>query len=124
MAMGRQIGHAMTAEQLIDMIGVRFDPEAFGRDAARINLHLTDLGEHHVIGVARRAIHHDADTVDADADVSLTTTRSTLVRILGTLTSLEDAIESGDATVEGDAAALHDFLGSLQVFMTAGIAEP
>ena len=124
MAMGRQIGHAMTAEQLIDMIGVRFDPEAFGRDAARINLRLTDLDEQHVIGVARRAIHHDADMVDADAEVSITTTRGTLVRILGGLTTLDDAVDSGDTSVDGDRTVLVDFLGSLQVFMTAGIAEP
>lgn len=124
LAMGRQIGHAMTAEQLIDTIGMRFDPEAFGHEAARINLHLTDLDEHHVIGVARMAVHHDPDTTDAAADVSLTTTRSTLVHILGTIVTLDDAVTAGDAEVEGEAALLSDFLGALQVFRTAGIAEP
>ena len=121
---GRALGHAMTAEQLVDTMGMRFDPDAFGRDSARINVHLTDLDEHHVIGVARKAVHHDPDMVDAEADVSVVLTRRTLVLILATMTSLDDAVAEGDVTVEGDASVFTDFLGSLQVFMTAGIAEP
>ena len=124
LAMGRQLGHAMSAEQIIDTIGMRFDPDAFGLERARINLHLTDLDEHHVIGVARQAVHHDPDSTDADAQVSVALSRETLVLILGALTTLDDAVAAGDAAVDGDAAVLHDFLGALQVFQTAGIAEP
>ena len=124
LAMGRQIGHAMTAEQIIDAIGMRFDPDSFGPDAARINVHLTDVGEHHVIGVARQAVHHDPDTTDPQAQVSVALTRETLVLILGALTTLPDAVDAGDAVIEGDADVLHGFLDALQVFQTAGIAEP
>ena len=37
--MGRQIAHAITIDQLFDMIGVRFDPEKFDSGPSRINWH-------------------------------------------------------------------------------------
>lgn len=124
MAMGRQIGHAMTAEQILDSVGMRFSPDAFGDRSVRINLHLTDLDEHHVVGVARSAIHHDPDTTDPDADVSVALSRATLVHVLGTLVSLDDAIAAGDITHDGDLSVFVDFVGALEVFVASGIVEP
>ncbi|MFV2039735.1 MAG: alkyl/aryl-sulfatase, partial [Acidimicrobiales bacterium] len=123
-ARGRRLGHAMTVEQLFDSIGVRFDPSKFGRQEARINWHFTDLDEHHVLGVARSTIHHDANTVDPDADVSVALTRKSLVTLLGAPTDLDDATASGEVRIEGDAEVLRSLLTSLEIFTTQAIIEP
>ncbi len=123
-ARGRKLGHAMTAEQLFDSIGVRFDPAKFDRASARINWDFTDLGEHHVLGVVRSTVHHEPDTTDPSADVLVSTTRTTLVDLLGDTITLDQALDSGDLSIEGDTEVLRSLLGSLEVFTTQALIEP
>ena len=123
-ARGRGLGHAMTVEQLVDGLGIRFDPARYPRNGVRINVEFTDLGERHVIGVARCAVHHDADTADPDAAVSVVTTRTVLVDILGGVLRLEDAVDAGSISLDGDIGALAELLDALEVFTTQAVVEP
>ncbi len=123
-ARGRQLGHAMTVEQVVDSMGIRLDPDAFTRDAVTINVTFTDLDERHVIGISRCAIRHDPNTTSPDADLDVTLTRTVLVDILGGVTTLEEAITAGAITPSADPAPLADLLNALVVFGTQNIIEP
>ncbi len=119
----RSMAGAMTAEQLFDSIGVRFDPAAFGRAEATINWRFTNLGsggEDHVLGVSRSAIHHTPDTRADDADVSVELRREDLEAAIQDPT----AIDGPGVTVTGDRAVLDAFLASLETFTTAALIEP
>jgi alkyl sulfatase BDS1-like metallo-beta-lactamase superfamily hydrolase len=118
----RDMSNAMTAEQIMDTIGVRFDPEAFGRAEATINLHFTDLDEDHVLGVTRSAIHHIPGRRDDGADVSVSLPRPTLLAALGHPEALDGA--HGHAVIGGDRQVLVDLLYSLDTFVMPPLIEP
>ncbi|WP_419841118.1 alkyl/aryl-sulfatase [Candidatus Poriferisodalis sp.] len=114
----RDMSGAMTAEHFIDVIGVRFDPDAFTAGPFTINLHLSDLGEHHVLGVGRSAIHHRAHVADPDAAASVRTDRATLAA------ALDDADALSGAEIDGDAELVYSLLGSLTRLAPAALIEP
>ena len=112
------MAQAMTAEHLIDIIGVRFDPDAFDAGPVTVNVHFTDLGEDHVLGVGRSAVHHRPGAVDPDAAASVRIDRDTLVA------SLQDAQALDRAEIAGDRQLVHALLSSLTVFSPSAIIEP
>ena len=122
--MGRQIAHAVTIDQLFDMIGVRFNPKKFNHGPTRINWHFTDLEEDHVLGIERSTVHHDPNASDNEANAEITTTRKVIALILGNQTTLEEVIESGDLVIHSGEAIIENFFGSLESFMTAPLIEP
>ncbi len=115
----RDMSNAMQPGQIIDSIGVRFDPAAFGRDEATIDLHFTDIGEDHILGVTRSAVHHTPDRRSDAPDCSVRITRGQLMAALGEPSALDDAVE-----VDGDRQVLLDLLGALDVFELPAIIEP
>jgi alkyl sulfatase BDS1-like metallo-beta-lactamase superfamily hydrolase len=119
---GRDLSPAMTAEQLVDAIGVRFDPDAFGRPTATINLHLTDLDEDHVVGVANAAVHHTPHHRASTAEAVVTSTRQALMAAMNDPAVL-DAPAAG-ITVDGDRQVVADLLDSLDVFTLPAVVEP
>ncbi|WP_423923021.1 alkyl/aryl-sulfatase [Candidatus Poriferisodalis sp.] len=114
----RDMSGAMTAEHLFDVIGVRFDPAAFDAGPFTLNVHLTDLGENHVFGVGRSAIHHRPNAVDPDASASIRTDRATLAAALNDVAALERA------EISGNQELVRALLESLTVFTTAPLIEP
>ena len=123
-SMGRQIAHAITIEQLFDMIGVRFDPQKFKKGSVRINWHFADLNEDHVLGIQRSTIYHDPHIKDDTSDAYISSTRKTIARILGGQSTLEEAIDAGDLTIQDDLEIVRALFGSLEHFMTAPLIEP
>ena len=123
-SMGRQIAHAITIDQLFDMIGVRFNPKKFNHGPTRINWHFRDLEEDHVLGIERATVHHDPNTSDYEADAEITTTRKVIALILGDQTTLDEVIESGALVVHSGEAIIKTFFGSLESFITAPLIEP
>ena len=113
-----RMAQSMTVEHLIDIIGVRFDPAAFDAEPFTVNLHFTDLGEDHVLGVGRSAVHHRPGTVDPDAAASVRIDRHTL------LGAIQDAEALDGADIAGDRRLVHAFLSSLTVFTPSAIIEP
>ena len=114
----RDMSQAMAARHLFDVIGMRFDPDAFTAGPVTFNFHFTDLGEDHVLGVGRSAVHHRANAVAPDAAASVRTDRATL------FAALDDPSALDDAEVTGDRPLLHSLLASLTVFTTAPLIEP
>jgi len=123
-SMGRQIAHAITIEQLFDMIGVRFNPEKFNHGPVRINWHFEDLEEDHVLGIQRSTIYHDPHTNDDAGDAGITTTRKTIALILGGQKTLEEAFEAKDMVIEGNVELVKSFFESQESFVTAPLIEP
>ncbi|MGI9621719.1 MAG: alkyl/aryl-sulfatase [Acidimicrobiales bacterium] len=123
-ARGRQLAHAMTGEQLVDMIGIRFNAEEFDHDELTINVHLTDIDEHHVLGIARCAVHHDGNYSADSPDVSISITRESLAFILGGLWTLDDALNEKAIDHSGDLNLLRELIEALDVFETARLIEP
>ncbi len=125
-ARARQMDQAMTGEQLVDMIGVRFDPSRFAPGTAAILWELTDLGEHHLLAVANDAVHHRvASAADAGAaNVVVITDRGAVVELVAAPATLDDLVAAGRIAVDGDAGVLRALVGALDVFNTAALIEP
>ena len=114
----RSMNRAMEAEHLFDIIGVRFDPSRFTRGPLVLNFHFTDLGEDHVLGVGRSAIHHRAGAMDGEAAASIRIDRATFSE------ALADAAALGGADIAGDRDVVTELFASLTVFDTAALIEP
>lgn len=109
---------AMQAEHLFDLAGILFDPASFDHAPFTLNVHFNDLGEDHVLGIGRSAVHHRPHAVDPEAAVSMRTDRLAFSQMLADRTV-------GDGTeIDGDRQALQAFLGSLVTFGTAPLIEP
>ena len=121
---GRQLAHAMTAEQLFDSIGVRLDSEFIAELSLKINWAFTDLGENHVMGIDNCAIHHLADRHVDDAVATVTLTRHALAETLGGVISFADATQSGEIVVDGDESLVAHLFESLTEFRMFPIIEP
>ena len=122
--MGRQIAHAITIEQLFDMIGVRFDPGKFEFGPSRINWHFSDLGQDHVLGIQNSTIYHNPNASDDKAEATVTTTRKVISQVLGGQTTLNETITAGDFAINGNEQLVENFFDSLEAFMTAPLIEP
>ena len=109
---------AMPPEMLFDYLAVRLNgPKAVGKKIG-LNIDFTDLNpEHHKmygLVVENGVLNYGKPLEKADA--TLTLSKATLDRIqLGEIT-LDAALASGDAKLEGDKKALDDFLGLLDTF--------
>ena len=114
----RDMSQAMEAEHLFDLLGVRFDPAAFSRSPVTINMHFTDLGEDHLLGVGHSAIHHRPGVVDPDADATVRLDRQAFVHALDDASTLEKLERSGDTTI------LDELFAGLTAFTTQALIEP
>jgi alkyl sulfatase BDS1-like metallo-beta-lactamase superfamily hydrolase len=120
----------MTGEQLVDMIGVRFDPAKCSFSTLVIEWQITDLGvdgESHVLTVENATIHHDlrADVEDGTADVIVRLDRSALVDLVAYPDRLGERIDNGSIEiVSGDRGHLDALLKALDHFATPALIEP
>lgn len=114
----RDMSQAMRAEHLFDVIGVRLDPATVDAAPLTINFSFTDLGEDHVLGIGRSAVHHRPGSVDPDAVATVSIDRSTLVA------AMDDADALDRAQITGDAEVVRQLLANLTVFTTARLIEP
>ena len=118
---------AMDAEQLFEMIGVRFNPALF-TSTASIAWTLSDVDETHLVGVSNSAIHHQADpspAVIAGVDASVTLNRSTLIELVQHAEKFAELVADGSLVVTaGDAGVVQSLFEALDVFLTPTIIEP
>ena len=121
---GRQLAHAMTAEQLFDSMGVRLSWEVIADLSVNINWTLSDLGETHVMGINNCAIHHLADRHADDAVAAITLTRHTLAEMLGGVVAFADVFTGGDIVVDGDETLVAELFESLTEFRIFPLIEP
>jgi alkyl sulfatase BDS1-like metallo-beta-lactamase superfamily hydrolase len=126
-AMKRGLLEAMTVEQLLDAIAVRLRAEEVGGVAA--TLHLRFDGEHPFGGdwtvtLSNRAISSGAG-LRGDPDAVLTLGRQVLVAISSNDTTIGEAIDTGQATYDGDRTAADAVFAHLDTFQSMfPIVEP
>lgn len=124
----------MTGEQLVELMGVRFDPTRFPVDAT-ILWHITDLGgdsggQVHRLGVENSTVHHDqlessGGDVAAGADAVVRLDRPALVELVAYAERWDDLVAAGRVElVAGDAATAVGFLSALDNFVSANLVEP
>ncbi len=121
-----ELGHAMSGEQLVDMMGVRFDPSRF-RSTAHIVWRLSDLGESHLLGVSHSTVHHQQldSSSEGGADVVVELTRHELLEAIASADRLDQMVSEGLVTVvSGDITVAREFLEALDVFGTPTLIEP
>ncbi len=120
-----QLADAMSGEELVDMMGVRFDPDRFQPEAT-IVWRLTDLGETHLVGVSNHAVHHQPLGSDRpDADVVVELSRADLVRAIDRPERFDDLAGDGRLrVVTGDGEVAKSFLAALDSFETPTLIEP
>jgi alkyl sulfatase BDS1-like metallo-beta-lactamase superfamily hydrolase len=132
------MANGLTGEQLIELMGVRFDPARFPQSAS-IVWHVTDLGdggELHRLGIENSTVHHDdlsrnADVDDAGvadagvADAVVRLDRPTLVEVVAYAERWNDLVTAGRIEiVAGDASVVTSFLAALDNFNSANLVEP
>ena len=122
------VAAGMTGEQLIDMMGTRFDPAKCPLDTMSVAFTVTDLDVDsepltHRLTVENQTIHHDTD--DTEADVAVTLTRAAMIDVIAAPDQLDARIERGAIVVDtGDVEMLRALLGALDIFGPANLIEP
>lgn len=114
LATGPRSLEAMTAEQIFDLVGIKFDPDAFDGDGGSINVEFSDLGERHVLGVGPAAIHFVPDQENPEAPVRLRISRAVFASLVTHATSLEAASNENECEVDGDPDLLQRLLAALE----------
>jgi alkyl sulfatase BDS1-like metallo-beta-lactamase superfamily hydrolase len=118
----------MSGEQLIDMMGTRFNPAKCPLDTLSVAFTVTDLDVDsepltHRLTVENQTIHHDTD--DTEADVAVTLTRAAMIDAIAAPDQLDAQIEAGAVTIDsGDTEVLRTLLGALDIFGPANLIEP
>ncbi len=126
-AMGEARGAlaSLSIDLAFDALAVRLKAEEVVGVRAIVNWTFTDIDEQWVLGLEHQALHASANRQADDADVSVVTTRATLLAVLAGATSFVDAIAEGRVTIEGDHDALLAIFGHLDRFTPGfNIVEP
>ena len=105
---------AVTAEQIFDFVGVRFDPDAFEGEGGPINIEFSDLEEEHVLGVGSAAIHFVPGKRNVAASASLRLTRGAFAALVTHEKTLATSVTAGDVEVEGDAGLFLRLVAALE----------
>jgi alkyl sulfatase BDS1-like metallo-beta-lactamase superfamily hydrolase len=105
----------MTPQMLFDYLGVRLNGEKAAGKKLTLNVDFTDLKEKYALTVENGVLDY-APRFSSEPDATMTLTKPTLARIqLGEIT-LDEAIEAGDAKVDGRKEAIGEFFGMLDTF--------
>jgi alkyl sulfatase BDS1-like metallo-beta-lactamase superfamily hydrolase len=107
---------AMTLEMLFDYLGVRLNSERAGDAHITLNFDVGDAQETYVLELVNGVLNHTAGVQADDADATITLSRETLNDIILQQTALQDAVASGDVSVQGNQAKLGELVSYLDTF--------
>jgi alkyl sulfatase BDS1-like metallo-beta-lactamase superfamily hydrolase len=119
----------MSIEQTFDTIALRVKSEEMGGVSVSINWTFTDLvgtADHRwVMGISNRALFATRGKHDAAAAAHVLISRSLFLDVLSQVTTFMDELGKGTVVVEGDAGAMLQVFGNLDVFESGfAIVEP
>jgi alkyl sulfatase BDS1-like metallo-beta-lactamase superfamily hydrolase len=116
---------AMTPAMFFDFLAVRLNgPKAVGK-SLEINFDFTDTGEHSAVSVRRGVLVARSGRLHASPLATLTMARRILYGIAGGAIVGRDAVADGRLRVEGDPAALAEFMALFDTFDPwFGVATP
>ncbi|MDJ0917437.1 MAG: alkyl sulfatase dimerization domain-containing protein [Woeseiaceae bacterium] len=114
--MSGDIVRNLDLEAYLDFLAVSLNhPEAAGR-VITLNYVLPDRGEEFVLYIENGVLNYTLGKQADDADATVTIDRQVLDNINLGATTIVDAIQAGDVTVDGDSAKFMEFLGLLDRF--------
>ena len=106
---------SMSSELFWDYLAVRLNGAKAGGRRITINVHFPDLQTDYALMLRNGALSHRTGTHE-NPDVTVTIARSQFDNIVLGQTTLPDQIAAGTAQLQGDEAALHQFIGLLNTF--------
>jgi alkyl sulfatase BDS1-like metallo-beta-lactamase superfamily hydrolase len=107
---------AMTIPMYFDYMGVRLNgPKAEGKVIV-LNWNFTDVSETYILNLENSALTYIPDRQAANADATVTLTRSTLDKITLGQTTFKDAIAAGNIRIEGKGQQLTELLSLMDTF--------
>jgi alkyl sulfatase BDS1-like metallo-beta-lactamase superfamily hydrolase len=119
--------HALTIDQIFDLLGVRLRAEDLGGVSATLHWVFTDVAKAESewgLELSNRALSATRQA-PKQSDASLTLARTTLIAVLSGETTMVEAITAGLVKVSGDAGAIVKVLGNLDRFEGGhAIVEP
>jgi len=107
---------AMTLEMLFDYLGVRLDSEKAGEAHITLNFDFGDPDGVYMVELVNGVLNHTAGARAEQTDATVTVSRDALNDIFLQQTTLDDAIQAGDVTVEGDQGKLGELVSYLDTF--------
>ena len=107
---------AMTLDTFFDNLGVRLNGAKAQGKTVVLNWKFTDTQQSYVINLENSALTYVADSQAANADATLTLTRTALDDISLQKTTFQAAVQSGQITVTGQREKLGELLGMLETF--------
>lgn len=107
---------ALPAEQLLDSLSVRLNGPKAGAKRHSFNVSFTDTGETYLLSLENAVLHHARGKKSAKPDASLTIAKPAFAELVLHEKKLDALIAAKLASVDGDAAALADFVELLDIF--------
>jgi alkyl sulfatase BDS1-like metallo-beta-lactamase superfamily hydrolase len=106
----------MTLDTFFDTLGVRLNGAKAQGKGIVLNWKFTDTRQSYVLNLENSALTYVADSQAANADATLTLTRTALDDISLQKTTFQAAVQSGQITVTGQREKLDELLGMLETF--------
>ena len=106
----------LPADLLLDSLSVRLNGPKAGARRFAFNLSFTDTGESFLLSVENAVLHHAKHKKSDKPDAEVTITRVAFAELVLGEKQLDDLVAAKVASVAGDARALADFVGLLDVF--------
>jgi alkyl sulfatase BDS1-like metallo-beta-lactamase superfamily hydrolase len=117
--------NAMTVEQVFDTISIRLKAEAVAGLTIAINWTFTDINETWRMCLSNRTLSYIKGSLDPQAVVSLSFTRTGLIDIVTQSTTLQDELQNGNLAISGDIESLASIFGNLDTFTVGfNVVEP
>ncbi|WP_066731373.1 alkyl/aryl-sulfatase [Cupriavidus sp. D384] len=107
---------AMSDTMLLDLLAVRLNSDRSVGHDMRINWVQPDTGKQYALSVENAVFLYKAGRTYANAQATLTASRAVLIGTLLGQTTLQAAVQAGQARIDGDPAALQVWLGMLDQF--------
>lgn len=107
---------ALPAEQLLDSLSVRLNGPKAGAKRYTFNVSFTDTGETYLLSLENAVLHHAKGKKSAKPDASLSIAKPAFAELVLHEKKLDALIAAKLASVDGDAAALADFVELLDIF--------
>jgi len=107
---------ATPLEMFFDLMAVRLvGPKAEGK-VITLNANFTDVDEQYLLVVENGVLNHSKGQPSAQADASVTLTRTALDQVVLGEATLPDKLASGEVKIEGNQAKLVEFLSLMDNF--------
>ena len=107
---------AMDESLFFDFLGVRLNTEKAEGKHLKLNFVFTDKDKQFAVEMVNGVLNHSEGRQFDEADATISMTRDTLNGFMLQETTLEQAVEDGEVTVEGDQATLTELVSCLDDF--------